>query len=294
NMKDEDFIDKLFIASTHDTLLCFSSKGKLYWLKVYQLPQASRVARGKPIVNLLQLEEGERINAVLPIREFVEDKFIFMATADGTVKKCQLTDFARPRPSGLRAIELVDGNQLIGVEVTNGDHDIMLFSNAGKAVRFKETAVRAMGRTARGVRGIRLAEGQRVNSLIIVESDESSVLTVTENGFGKRTAITDYAVKGRGGLGVISIQTTSRNGQVVGAVAVDEDDEIMLISDQGTLIRTPVNDVSVLGRNTQGVTLVKLGEEEHLVSLERIVEYKDPENETSEKETVAEEHETES
>ena len=294
NMKDEDFIDKLFIASTHDTLLCFSSKGKLYWLKVYQLPQASRAARGKPIVNLLQLEEGERINAVLPIREFVEDKFIFMATADGTVKKCQLTDFARPRPSGLRAIELVDGNQLIGVEVTDGDHDIMLFSNAGKAVRFKESAVRAMGRTARGVRGIRLTKGQRVNSLIIVESDESSVLTVTENGFGKRTAITDYAVKGRGGLGVISIQTTSRNGQVVGAVVVDEDDEIMLISDQGTLIRTPVNDVSVLGRNTQGVTLVKLGEDEHLVSLERIVEYKDPEHETSEKETVAEENETES
>jgi DNA gyrase subunit A len=278
NMKDEDFIDKLFIASTHDTLLCFSSKGKLYWLKVYQLPQASRAARGQPIVNLLQLEEGERINAVLPIREFVEDKFIFMATADGTVKKCKLTDFARPRPSGLRAIELVDGNQLIGVEITDGDHDIMLFSNAGKAVRFKETAVRAMGRTARGVRGIRLADGQNVNSLIIVESDESSVLTVTENGFGKRTAITDYAVKGRGGLGVISIQTTERNGNVVGAVAVDQDDEIMLISDQGTLIRTPVNDVSVLGRNTQGVTLVKLGEDEHLVSLERIVEYKDPED----------------
>ncbi len=278
NMKDEDFIDKLFIASTHDTLLCFSSMGKLYWLKVYQLPQASRAARGQPIVNLLQLEEGERINAVLPIREFVEDKFIFMATADGTVKKCVLTDFARPRPSGLRAIELVDGNQLIGVEVTDGEHDIMLFSNAGKVVRFKETAVRAMGRTARGVRGIRLAEGQKVNSLIIVESDASSVLTVTENGFGKRTAITDYAVKGRGGLGVISIQTTERNGNVVGAVAVDEDDEIMLISDQGTLIRTPVNDVSVLGRNTQGVTLVKLGQEEHLVSLERIVEYKDPES----------------
>lgn len=292
NMKDEDFIDKLFVASTHDTLLCFSSKGKLYWLKVYQLPQASRIARGKPIVNLLQLEEGERINAVLPIREFVEDKFIFMATADGTVKKCQLTDFARPRPSGLRAIELIDGNQLIGVEVTDGEHDIMLFSNAGKAVRFNETAVRAMGRTARGVRGIRLAEGQSVNSLIIVESDESSVLTVTENGFGKRTAITDYAVKGRGGLGVISIQTTLRNGQVVGAVAVDEDDEIMLISDQGTLIRTPVDDVSVLGRNTQGVTLVKLGEEEHLVSLERIVEYKDPEgtpiSEVTSKETTEE------
>ena len=276
NMKDEDFIDKLFIASTHDTLLCFSSRGKLYWLKVYQLPQASRLARGKPIVNLLQLKEGERINAVLPIREFVEDKFIFMATADGTVKKCKLTDFSRPRPSGLRAIELVDGNQLIGVEVTDGHRDIMLFNNTGKAVRFKESKVRAMGRTARGVRGIRLAEGQKVNSLIIVESEESSVLTVTENGFGKRTAMEDYAVKGRGGLGVISIQTTERNGNVIGAVAVDEDDEIMLISDQGTLIRTPVKDVSVLGRNTQGVTLVKLGGGEHLVSLERIVEYRDP------------------
>ncbi len=279
NMKDEDFIDKLFIVSTHDTLLCFSSKGKLYWLKVYQLPQASRAARGQPIVNLLQLEEGERINAILPIREFVEDKFIFMATADGTVKKCKLTDFSRPRASGLRAIELVDGNQLIGVEITDGDHDIMLFSNAGRAVRFKEALVRATGRTARGVRGIRLAEGQNVNSLIIVESDENSVLTVTENGFGKRTAIIDYAVKGRGGLGVISIRTTDRNGNVIGAVAVDEDDEIMLISDQGTLIRTPVSDVSVLGRNTQGVTLVKLGDGEHLASLERIVEYKDSEDE---------------
>ena len=288
NMKDEDFIDKLFVASTHDTLLCFSSRGKLYWLKVYQLPQASRLARGKPIVNLLPLEEGERINAVLPIREFVEDKFIFMATADGTVKKCKLTDFSRPRPSGLRAIELVDGNQLIGVEVTDGDHDIMLFNNAGKAVRFKESKVRAMGRTARGVRGIRLAEGQKVNSLIVVKSEESSVLTVTENGFGKRTAMADYAVKGRGGLGVISIQTTARNGQVIGAVAVDDDDDVMLISDQGTLIRTPVKDVSVLGRNTQGVTLVKLGGGERLVSLERIVEYKDPEKDLVDEERVGE------
>lgn len=293
NMKDEDFIDKLFVASTHDTLLCFSSRGKLYWLKVYQLPQASRLARGKPIVNLLPLEEGERINAVLPIREFVEDKFIFMATADGTVKKCKLTDFSRPRPSGLRAIELVDGNQLIGVEVTDGHHDIMLFNNAGKAVRFKESKVRAMGRTARGVRGIRLAKGQKVNSLIVVKSEESSVLTVTENGFGKRTAMTDYAVKGRGGLGVISIQTTERNGDVIGAVAVDDDDEIMLISDQGTLIRTPVKDVSVLGRNTQGVTLVKLGGEEHLVSLERVVEYKDPEKGLVDKEWVGEDEEEE-
>ncbi len=282
NMKDEDFIDKLFIASTHDTLLCFSSKGKVYWLKVYQLPQASRIARGKPIVNLLKLEYGERINAVLPIREFVEEKFIFMATADGTVKKCRLTDFARPRHSGLRAIELADGNQLIGVEVTDGNHDIMLFSNSGKAVRFKETAVRVTGRTAKGVRGIRLTKGQSVNSLIIIKSDKSSVLTVTENGFGKRTVISDYVSKGRGGLGVISIQTTARNGNVIGAVDVDEDDEIMLISNQGTLIRTPVNDVSVVGRNTQGVILVKLGKEEHLVSLERIVEYKDEEDATKE------------
>lgn len=299
NMKDEDFIDKLFIASTHDTLLCFSSKGKLYWLKVYHLPRASRVARGQPIVNLLQLEEGERINAILPIREFIEDKFIFMATTNGTVKKCKLADFSRPRVSGLKAIELVDGNQLIGVEITDGNHDIMLFSNVGKVVRFRETAVRPTGRTAKGVRGIRLAEGQKVNSLIIVKSDTCFILTVTENGFGKRTAIMHYTAKGRGGLGVISIQTTERNGNVIGAVAVDEDDEIMLISDQGILIRTPVSDVSVLGRNTQGVTLVKLKEKEHLVNLERIVEYEDAkegnlaEEESKEENSKEEKNETE-
>ncbi len=272
SMKDEDFIDKLMIASTHDTVLCFSSKGKVYWLKVYEFPQASRAARGKPIINLLPLEDGERINAVLPIREYAEDKFIFMATADGTVKKCSLADFSRPRPSGIRAIELREDNQLIGVELTDGNHDVMLFSDAGKAVRFHESGVRAMGRTARGVRGIRLGGGLRVISLIIVESG-CTVLTATEKGFGKRTPIEDYVVKGRGGVGVISIQTTERNGKVVGAVAVKEDDEIMLISNQGTLIRTPVDQVSVVGRNTQGVRLVTLGEGESLASLERIVEY---------------------
>ncbi|MBM2830638.1 MAG: gyrase subunit [Gammaproteobacteria bacterium] len=272
-MKDEDFIDKLFIASTHDTILCFSSRGKVYWLKVYELPQASRMARGKPIINLLPLEEGERINAVMPVREFTEDKFVFMATANGTVKKCHLTDFSRPRPSGIRAIELREDNQLIGVEVTDGQRDIMLFSDAGKAVRFNESNVRAMGRTARGVRGIRLAPGQKVISLIIVESN-NTVLTSTQNGFGKRSPMEEYVTKARGGVGVISIQTTERNGKVVAAVAVDNDDEIMLISDQGTLIRTPVSDVSVMGRNTQGVRLVTLGENENLVSIERIVEYK--------------------
>lgn len=270
-MKDEDFIDKLFIASTHDTVLCFSSRGKVYWLKVYELPQASRTARGKPIVNLLPLDEGERINALLPIREFAGDKYLFMATADGTVKKCRLTDFSRPRPSGIRAIELRNDNQLIGVELTDGEHDVMLFSDAGKAVRFNEASVRAMGRTARGVRGIKLDKGQKAISLIIVEP-RYTVLTATENGYGKRTAIEDYASKGRGGRGVISIQTTERNGKVVGAIAVDNDDEIMLISNYGTLIRTPASDVSKLGRNTQGVRLVTLGEDEKLAGLERIEE----------------------
>ncbi len=278
SVKDEDFIDKLFIASTHDTILCFSSRGKLYWLKVYELPQASRTARGKPIVNLLPLEDGEQINAILPIREFSEDKFLFMATADGTVKKTSLAEFSRPRPSGIRAIELVAGNKLIGVELTDGAHDIMLFSNAGKVVRFPESHVRAMGRTAKGVRGIRLQEGQKVISLIIVNGKDETILTATENGYGKRTATEDYPQKSRGGSGVISIQVSERNGSVVGAVAVANDDEIMLISDQGTLIRTPVSDISVFGRNTQGVRLVNLDESEHLAGLERIVEYNDDES----------------
>ncbi len=286
NMKDEDFIDKLFIASTHDTLLCFSSRGRLYWMKVYQLPQASRAARGRPIVNLLPLAEGERINAIMPIREFSENKFVFMATADGTVKKTALKDFSRPRPSGIIAVDLVDGNQLIGVELTDGEQDAMLFSNAGKVIRFSESQVRVMGRTARGVRGIRLGDNQKVISLIIVEAD-TKVLTATENGFGKRTAIEDYPVQARGGQGVIAIQTDERNGKAVGAVMVNEDDEIMLISNQGTLIRTPVNQVSVVGRNTKGVTLVSLSDEEKLASLESIVEYKEDEEQEESEEPEA-------
>ncbi len=279
NVKEEDFIDKLFVASTHDTILCFSSIGKLYWMKVYNLPQASRAARGKPIVNLLPLDEGERINAIMPIREFSEDKFLFMATADGTVKKCSLADFSRPRPSGIRAIELVEGNTLVGVELTVGEHDIMLFNDAGKAVRFNEKDVRPMGRTARGVRGIKLSGEQRVISLLVVENEESSVLTATENGYGKRTPINDYASKGRGGVGVISIQTTDRNGKVIGAVAVDDDDDVMLISSHGTLMRTPAKDVSSMGRNTQGVRLVSVSEGEQLSSLERIIEDKEDDTE---------------
>ena len=275
SVKDEDFIDKLFIASTHDTLLCFSSRGKLYWLKVYELPQASRTARGKPIINLLPLEEGEQINAVLAIRDYVEDKFVFMATADGTVKKTSLIEFSRPRPSGIRAIELVDGNKLIGVELTDGKHDIMLFSDAGKVVRFPESHVRSMGRTAKGVRGIRLNKSQKAISLIIIEGKQFSILTATKNGYGKRTKIVDFPQKSRGGVGVISIQVTKRNGPVVSAVAVENDDEIMLISDQGTLIRTPVKDISIFGRNTQGVRLVNLSELEQLVGIERIIEYGD-------------------
>ena len=271
NVKDEDFIDKLFIASTHDTILCFSSRGRLYWLKVYALPQASRAARGKPIVNLLPLSEGERITAILPIREYSEDKYIFFATADGTVKKTSLTAFSRPRPSGIFAIELVEGNQLIGVDITDGEHDIMLFSDAGKVIRFNESNVREMGRTARGVRGIKLAKGQNVISMVIVESG-SSILTAVANGYGKRTIIDDYSPQTRGGQGVISIQTNERNGKVVGAVIVDDEDEMMLISDQGTLIRTAVNEVSVMGRNTQGVRLVTLKEGEQLAGLERMIE----------------------
>ena len=278
DIKEEDFIEKLFIASTHDTLLCFSSRGRLYWMKVYELPQASRIARGKPIVNLLPLKDGERINAVLPIREFSEGKFVFMATADGTVKKTALKDFSRQRQSGIIAINLAEGNHLVDVKLTDGNQDVLLFSDTGKVVRYKESNVRVMGRTAKGVRGIRLSNDQRLISLIIVEPD-TTVLTATEKGYGKRTKIDDYPVtQARGGKGVISIQTNDRNGKVVGAVMVNEEDEIMLISDQGTLIRSPINQVSVMGRNTKGVRLVNLGEEEKLASLERIIEDKELED----------------
>jgi DNA gyrase subunit A len=270
SVREEDFIDKLLIASTHDTILCFSNRGKVYWKKVYELPQAGRNARGKPLVNLLPLEEGERITAVLPIREYEADKFIFMATASGTVKKTPLTDFSRPRASGIIAVELFEDDHLVGVALTDGSRDVMLFSSAGKAVRFKEQDVRPMGRTARGVRGIKLGGGQRVIALII--ADEYAVLTATENGFGKRSLASEYPLHGRGGQGVISIQTTERNGAVVGAVLVSDEDEVMLITDGGTLIRTAANGISVLGRNTQGVKLISLDEQEKLVGLERIEE----------------------
>ena len=267
-VKEEDFIDKLFVASTHDTILCFSSRGKVYWLKVYDLPQASRNARGKPIVNLLPLEEDERINAILPIREFTEDSFIFMATSSGLVKKTSLSEFARPRSNGKIALEIVEGDRLIDVAITNGEREIMLFTSAGKAIRFKESDVRPMGRTARGVRGIKLAGGQEVNALIIC--DKGHILTATENGYGKRTGVDDYPLQGRAGQGVVSIQCSERNGKAVGALQVEEQDEIMMISNAGTLVRTRVSEVSCTGRNTQGVTLIRLGEEELLVGLEKI------------------------
>jgi DNA gyrase subunit A len=267
-MKDEDFIDKLFIANTHDTLLCFSSRGKAYWLKVYQLPMASRGARGKPLVNLLPLETGERINAVLPIREYDDEHFIFMATSSGTVKKTALSNFSRPRAGGIIAVDLRGDDVLVDVALTDGDKDIMLFSTSGKAVRFAEKDVRPMGRTAAGVRGIRLSEEHRVMSLIVVD-DDASILTATENGFGKRTLSSDYPCKGRGGLGVISIQTSERNGAAVGAVQVKDSDEIMLITNAGTLVRTGVADVRVMSRNTQGVMLIRLSNEK-LVEIERV------------------------
>ena len=268
-MKDEDFIDKLFIANTHDTLLCFSSVGKVYWLKVYQMPMAGRGSRGKPIVNLLPLQADERINAVLPVREYVENQYVFMATSSGTVKKTALTNFSRPRVSGIKAIELRDNDRLVDVVITDGSRHIMLLSNAGKAIRFSETDVREMGRTAAGVRGMRLGSGQRVISMIMVE-DEGSILTATEYGYGKRTSASEYPIKGRGGQGVISIQTNERNGEVVGAVQVRSDDEMMLITNSGTLVRIAVGDISEMGRNTQGVRLIRLGKGEKLAEIEKI------------------------
>ena len=272
SFRAEDFIDKLFVANTHDTLLCFSSLGKVYWLKVYQIPQASRAARGRPIVNLLPLGEAERITAVLPIQDYAPDRFVLMATRGGTVKKTVLPEFSRPRTSGIIAIDLRPGDELISAALTNGDQDILLASDAGKAIRFAESEVRPMGRTAGGVRGIRLGEEQRVVSLISIGREDlgSTVLVATENGYGKRTPVSEFPRKGRGGQGVIAIQTTARNGAVVGAVLVDEQDEVMLITDAGTLVRTPVSEVSVMSRNTQGVVLIRLTEGERLVEIARI------------------------
>jgi DNA gyrase subunit A len=267
-VKDEDFIDKLFVASTHDTILCFSSRGKMYWLKVYQVPRASRGSRGKPIVNLLPLEDGERINAVLPIREFDTDSFIFMVTSGGTVKKTPLSLFSRPRASGIIAVDLRNDDKLVDVAITDGNREIILVASSGKAIRFSEKDVRPMGRGAAGVRGIKLAPGHEVIALTI--AGDGLLLSATENGFGKRTAIDEFPVQGRGGQGVIAIQTSSRNGRTVGALQVREEDEIMLISSNGTLVRTPVSDISVIGRNTQGVRLIRVEEEQRLVGLARI------------------------
>jgi DNA gyrase subunit A len=274
-VKDEDFIDKLFVANTHDTILCFSSRGKMYWLKVYQVPQASRGARGKPIVNLLPLSAGERINAILPIREFNADNFVFMATSGGTVKKTPLSLFSRPRSSGIIAIDLRNGDKLVDVAITDGKQEIMLVASHGKAIRFKEEDVRPMGRGAAGVRGIKLPEGHEVIALTIV--GDGMILSATENGFGKRTPIDEFPVQGRGGQGVIAIQTTARNGPTVGAVQVQDEDEIMLISSSGTLVRTAVSDISIIGRNTQGVTLIKVEEGQRLVGLARIQSIEDAE-----------------
>ena len=267
-VKDEDFIDKLFVANTHDTLLCFSSRGKMYWLKVYQVPQASRGSRGKPIVNLLPLEAGERINAVLPIRQFDDDSFVLMATSTGRVKKTPLSLFSRPRASGIIAIDLRNDDRLVDVAITDGRQEIMLFASNGKAIRFREDDVRPMGRGAAGVRGLKLEAGHELIALSIV--GEGMVLSATENGFGKRTAIDEFPVQGRGGRGVIAIQTTERNGRTVGALQVNEDDEIMLISSSGTLVRTPVSDISIIGRNTQGVRLIRVETGQRLVGLARI------------------------
>jgi len=270
-MKGEDFIEKLLVANTHDHILCFSTRGRLYWLKVYQLPLASRNARGRPIVNILPLEEGERITAILPIQEFEAGKYVFMATTNGTVKKTELTQYSRPRANGIIAVNLNDGNELIGVDLTDGQSEIMLFSDAGKVVRFTEEQVRPMGRTATGVRGIRLMENEKVVSLIVPQG-EGDILTATENGFGKRTPIDQYPAKSRATKGVVSIKVSERNGLVVGAIQVDESKEIMLISDQGTLVRTRASEVSTVGRNTQGVRLIRTADDELVVALQRIDE----------------------
>ncbi|HKW80276.1 MAG TPA: DNA gyrase subunit A [Casimicrobiaceae bacterium] len=273
--KEDDFIDRLFIANTHDYILCFSNRGRVYWLKVYNVPQGGRISRGKPIVNLVPLLEHEKITAILPVREFVDDRFVFMATAAGTVKKTPLSEFSRPRPSGIIAVDLDDGDHLIGAALTDGSHDVMLFSSGGKAVRFEERDVRSMGRNAHGVRGMALDKGQRVISMLVADDEAQSVLTATENGYGKRTPIVEYTRHARGTKGMIAIQQTARNGKVVAAALVLPDDEVMLISTGGVLIRTRVSSIREMGRSTQGVTLINLGEGEKLAGLERVVETED-------------------
>ncbi len=276
--REEDFVDKLFIASTHDTLLCFSNRGKVYWIKVYELPQASRTARGRPLINLLPLSEDERITATLPIKEFDPELYVLMATCEGVVKKTSLDQFSRPRANGIIAVDLGDSDSLVGVALTDGAREVMLVSSAGKSIRFAETDVRVMGRTARGVRGIRLEEDQEVIALLCMDPDHA-VLLATEHGYGKRTEVDDFPRQKRGGRGVIAIQTSTRNGRVVGAVSAASDAEIMLISDRGTLVRTPVAGISVVGRNTQGVRLINVGEGERLVGIEPVADYGEEEDE---------------
>ncbi|MGZ5111994.1 MAG: DNA gyrase subunit A, partial [Usitatibacter sp.] len=275
--REDDFIEKLFMANTHDYVLCFSNKGKAYWLKVYEVPQGSRTSRGKPIVNLLKMDEDERINAILPVSEFREDCYIFFATQEGVVKKTSLSDYSRPRPSGIIAVDLDEGDHLIGVALTDGKHDVMLFSDEGKAVRFDENDVRPMGRGARGVRGMNLSKGGKVIALLVAENETQSVLTATENGYGKRTSIAEYTRHGRGTQGMIAIQTSERNGKVVAATLVSAEDEIMLITSGGVLIRTRVSEIREMGRSTQGVTLINLDEGEKLSGLQTIMD-RDDEN----------------
>ncbi|GGY22599.1 DNA gyrase subunit A [Paludibacterium paludis] len=280
--KDDDFIETLFVANTHDYVLCFSSRGRCYWIKVYDLPQGGRTSRGKPIVNVLPLMDGEKINAMLPVKEFCKDQFVFMCTAQGTVKKTSLADFSRPRTAGIIALDLDDGDNLIGAALTGGEHQVMLFSNLGKAVRFDEGDVRAMGRTARGVRGMDLPEGASVISLLVSESELDQVLTATENGYGKRTPILEYRKSHRGTQGVIAIDTSERNGQLVAATLVTESDEIMLITTGGVLIRTRVSEIRETGRAAQGVRLINLDEGEKLIGLEKVAESESADEEEGE------------
>ncbi|BFM06763.1 DNA gyrase subunit A [Halioxenophilus aromaticivorans] len=268
-VKDEDFVEHLLVANTHTTLLFFTSAGKVYWLKVYQIPVAGRQSRGRPMVNLLNLDEGERITSILPVNEYSEDQYIFMATANGTVKKTPLSQFSRPRSNGLIALALDESDHLVGTAITDGESDVMLFSSAGKAARFKETDVRAMGRTSRGVRGIRLPEDHKVIAMVI-PAEGGKILTCSENGYGKRTEVSEYPTKGRGSQGVIAMAVSERNGSVTGAVQIYDGDGIMLISDQGTLVRTRGDEVSLSGRNTQGVRLIKVKEGEHIVGVQRV------------------------
>jgi DNA gyrase subunit A len=287
--KDEDWIDTLFVANTHDTILCFSDRGRMYWLKVWEVPQGSRTSRGKPIVNMFPLIEGEKITVILPIKGYQDDQYVFMSTRHGTVKKTRLSDFSNPRKAGIIAVDLDEGDFLVGAAITDGKHDVMLFSDAGKAVRFDENDVRPMGRTARGVRGMNLAEGQEVIAMLVAPAEiaegapvsadaamsdatPSSVLTATENGFGKRTPIAEYTRHGRGTKGMIAIQTSERNGKVVAAALVSPEDQIMLITTGGVLVRTRVSEIREMGRSTQGVTLINVDEGTHLSGLQRIAE----------------------